>query len=58
MLHEVYHNFFKPHLGLDNKTPADMAGIEIQGKNKWKTVIENATMSRKLTTQNEGVMSS
>ena len=56
--YKIYHNFFKPHMGLDNKTPADMAGIEIQGENKWKTVIENATMSRKLTTQNEGVMSS
>jgi transposase-like protein/predicted nucleic acid-binding Zn finger protein len=56
--YKIYHNFFKPHMGLDNKTPADIAGIEIQGENKWKTVIENATMSRKLTTQNEGVMSS
>ena len=56
--YKIYHNFIKPHMGLDNKTPADMAGIEIQGENKWKTVIENATMSRKLTTQNEGVMSS
>jgi len=46
--YKIYHNFFKPHMGLDNKTPADMAGIEIQGDNKWKTVIENASMSRKL----------
>ena len=56
--YKIYHNFFKPHMGLDNKTPADMAGIEIQGENKWKTVIENASMSRKLTVQNNEVMSS
>ena len=55
--YEVYHNFIKPHMGLKGKTPADMAGIEIQEKNKWKTIIENASMSRKLTAQNNEAMS-
>ena len=44
-------------MGLKGKTPEDMAGIEIQGKNKWKTIIENASMSRKLTGQNNEAMS-
>jgi len=26
-----------------------MVGIEVQGKNKWKTIIENASLSRKIT---------
>ena len=43
--YEVYHNFIKPHMGLNGKTPADMAGIEILGENKWKTIIENAAFS-------------
>lgn len=43
-----YYNFFRPHMSLDGKTPADMAGIDIKGNNKWKTVIENAR-SRQLT---------
>jgi transposase-like protein/ribosomal protein S27AE len=55
--YEIHHNFIKPHMGLNGKTPADMAGIEIQGKNKWMTIIENASMSRKLTGQNNEAMS-
>jgi hypothetical protein len=29
--------------GLDGKTPTEACGIEIEGKNKWKTLIQNAT---------------
>jgi hypothetical protein len=25
------------------KTPADLVGIEVQGENKWLTLIQNAT---------------
>jgi len=31
-------------MGLDGKTPAEACGIEIQGENKWKTLIQNAKM--------------
>ena len=54
--YEVYHNFIKPHMGLNGKTPADMAGIEILGDNKWKTIIENAAMARSVTARKDGVM--
>ena len=54
--YEVYHNFIKPHMGLNGKTPADMAGIEILGENKWKTIIENAAMARNVTARKDGVM--
>jgi len=37
-----HHNYFRPHMGLDGKTPAEACGIEIQGGNKWKTLIQNA----------------
>ncbi len=30
-------------MALDNQTPADKAGIKIEGKNKWITLIQNAT---------------
>lgn len=29
-----YYNFFRPHMGLDGNTPADRAGIIIEGPNK------------------------
>lgn len=40
--YQIYHNFLRPHMALDGKTPAEVCGIEIQGQNKWKTLIENA----------------
>lgn len=40
---QIYHNYIRPHMSLDGKTPADMCGIEVQGKNKWLTMIENAS---------------
>jgi putative transposase len=46
--YQLYHNFFRPHIALKRKTPAEVCGIEIVGNNKWKTVIENASkMSNK-----------
>jgi transposase-like protein len=43
---QIYHNYLRPHMGLDGKTPADMAGIGIEGENKWLTIIQNAQMTR------------
>ena len=41
---QLYHNFFRPHMGLDGKTPAEAAGITIEAENKWETVIRNAAI--------------
>lgn len=41
--YQLYHNYVRPHMALDGKTPADKAGIEIQGDNKWLTLIQNAS---------------
>lgn len=40
--YQIYHNFFRPHMGLKGKTPAEAAGIKIEGENPWVTVIQNA----------------
>jgi putative transposase len=37
----IYYNFVKPHQALDGKTPAEKAGINIKGKDKWKNILEN-----------------
>jgi transposase-like protein len=42
---QVFHNYFRPHEGLDGKTPAEAAGIKIEGENPWITVIQNAKRS-------------
>lgn len=41
--YQLYHNFIRPHEALDGKTPADACGIKIEGENKWKTIIQNAS---------------
>jgi hypothetical protein len=40
--YQLFHNYMRPHSALDGKTPAEMCGIQIEGENKWKTIIENA----------------
>jgi transposase-like protein len=44
---QIYHNYIRPHMALDGETPADRAGIRVEGKDKWLTLIQNA--SRKST---------
>ncbi len=41
--YQIYHNYVRPHMALKGKTPAEVAGIEIQGENKWLTLIQNAS---------------
>ncbi len=41
---QIYHNFVRPHMGLEGKTPAEVAGIKVKGKDKWLTLIQNATL--------------
>jgi hypothetical protein len=40
--YQMYHNYIREHEGLTGKTPAEVAGIKIEGENKWITVIQNA----------------
>lgn len=44
---QVYHNYIRPHEGLEGKTPAEACGIELKGENKWITLIQNASVKTK-----------
>jgi len=39
---QLYHNYVRPHIALNDKTPADESGIKITGDNKWLTLIQNS----------------
>jgi transposase-like protein len=41
--YQIYHNYVRPHMGLDGKTPAEKCGIDVKGNNKWITLIQNAS---------------
>ena len=40
----IYHNFVRQHASIGNITPAKAGGITIEGKNKWRTMIEHAVL--------------
>jgi len=39
----IEYNFIRPHMALKGKTPAEACGIKVEGKNKWLTLIQNAS---------------
>jgi len=41
--YQIFHNYIRPHQGLEGKTPAEACGITVKGKNKWITLIQNAS---------------
>jgi len=45
--YHIYHNYVRPHEALNGKTPSEACGIHIEGKNKWKTLIQNAKSKRR-----------
>ena len=44
----VYYNFTK-HSGINGMTPAETSLIEVDGKNRWKTIIQNASLHKNST---------
>jgi transposase-like protein len=45
--HRLYYNFIKPHEALEGRTPSEEAGITIEGKDKWLTLMHKAVQYQK-----------
>jgi transposase-like protein/predicted RNA-binding Zn-ribbon protein involved in translation (DUF1610 family) len=41
--YQIFHNYIREHEGLNGETPAEACGIKIEGRNKWLTIIQNAS---------------
>lgn len=39
---QIFHNYIRQHEGLNGMTPAEVCGIQLHGKDKWLTLIQNA----------------
>ena len=39
---QIFHNYVRPHMSLDGRTPSEAAGITVEGTDKWLTLIQNA----------------
>ena len=44
--YQIFHNYIRPHKGEHGKTPAEVCGIEVNGNNKWITLIQNAKLKK------------
>ena len=55
--YQIYHNYLRPHMELDGKTPAEKCGIKIEGNNKWLTLIQNASNTKPNVTKSTWVIS-
>lgn len=45
--HRIYHNFIKPHMALEGRTPSEEAGITVEGKEKWLTLLKKSIQYQK-----------
>ncbi len=52
--YQIFHNFIREHEALNGKTPSESCGIKIEGDNKWKTLIENASVANNQPKVNTG----
>jgi len=41
--YQIFHNYIREHEGLKGKTPAEACGITVKGRDKWLTLIQNAS---------------
>ena len=46
--YRIYQTYTRPHMGLNGRTSAEVAGIEVKGGNKWLTLIQNASKESRL----------
>ena len=43
---QIFHNYTRPDMALEGEqTPAEACGIIVNGENRWKTLIQNASLN-------------
>jgi len=42
--YQIFHNYIREHEGLNGRTPAEVCGIKVEGKNKWLTLIQQSSL--------------
>lgn len=44
--YQIFHNYMRPYEALGGRTPAEVAGIRVEGANKWITLIQNTKQTQ------------
>jgi hypothetical protein len=39
--YQIFHNYVRPHMGLEGRTPAEVVEIKVEGDNKRLTLIQD-----------------
>jgi len=42
----IYHNFIRPHMALNGKTPVQNAGVDVDSRQNWLALIKKASKQR------------
>jgi len=50
---QLFHNYIRPHMALEGATPAERAGIQVKGSDKWLTIIQNASQQTNFDNKNK-----
>ncbi len=53
--YQIHHTYIRPHEALIDKTPGELAGVQVKGKDKWLMLVQNACF--KSTPKNSDVSS-
>lgn len=51
--HRLYYNFIKPHESLNGMTPSEMAGIMVDGDNKWVSLMKTSLSYKRYKESNQ-----
>lgn len=46
---KIYYNFIRPHESLGGRTPAETAGIGVDGENRWMELLKASTKRSSIT---------
>ena len=45
-MNQIYYNFVRPHLGLNRRTPAEIAGVGISKENRWMELLKKSVRKK------------
>ena len=52
--YQIFHNYIRGHEALAGHTPSEVCGVKVDGQDKWKTLIQNASLCEKFNHPSNG----